>query len=886
MKPRQHLVASVVLLACILVFGFTHKVGSGNKEMILWSETQLKWDDFEPVRYVEDGYDASINSSIFCPDLITEKNSKVYAYMNPNESKRLKNEELTGQLLIHEQYHFNITEYCARLLRKDIIQKGLGGLSFETIKSLKAKYSKKLEDLHDLYDSISDHNVDVKMQRYWELKIDDWLRQTAYYKNKDIYDYYDFSKNRTNFYRHIYFTFDHKVLTSYPVGEREIKYGKTYELIFNKNNEKIIRFYKNGELFNGGYFGTAITKIIKRDNNHFEVQYLNPDESYNKNLKFCVKSSSIDKDGNWLFEYLDDEGNRINNGLVFMTQWEYDSDSNSYFSSYFGKGGKRIANNNGIYHEKRVLDEKGRTILFEGFDQYGKPKNDNDLIAKYELEFNDDNLKSYYRLYNESGDFAYHLNDFHLTYVYDERGNITRVTSLDADGKNTYDQNGASIYEYTYDLYDNETSIKRFNEHHKPIIANDDIFHIVKEYDSLERLTYEATYYPEYVLRFTESKLAATKYLYEGDSIVVEQNIDGYGNIFAGNDKIAITRKKLNSKKYILSETYFDKNGNFAKTSDGVAKYTFEYDRYGNKIETKAYDSIGLLKEFDSDVAIIRWEYDNNGNKSKTTYFTKDNELANTGNNTTYNFYKYNSKNQLSERTYYDIKMKPSEIEGAFKKQFYYNQSGLDSLVIEYDIHSKLKKGVAITKYIYNKYGNKVREEYFDSNWKRVKNENGVSVIVYVYNERQLITQYHYLDEQNRLTNNQYGVAIEKWAMDDLVHTLTYEYFDKNLKPVIGEYGYHKIDYEWHDIGEAKKSTTYDVNLDLIEDEYGTAIYKYKFAPSGLIGTIERYNKNGDLADNTEKVAVTHYKSELNGLYYLDKQLNAIGEVVNDSLSN
>ncbi|BFP40580.1 hypothetical protein FGF1_14250 [Flavobacteriaceae bacterium GF1] len=39
------------------------------------------------------------------------------------------------------------------------------------------------------------------------------------------------------------------------------------------------------------------------------------------------------------------------------------------------------------------------------------------------------------------------------------------------------------------------------------------------------------------------------------------------------------------------------------------------------------------------------------------------------------------------------------------------------------------------------------------------------------------------------------------------------------------------------------------------------------------------------LAENSEKVAITHYKFELNGLYYLDKELNAAGEVVNDSLS-
>ena len=884
MKYNYNIISSGVLLLCILIFGFSHKKRSSAKKMITWSAAGLTWDDFEPVNYVIDGFDASISSSISCPNLITEADSKIYAFMDPNRSERLKNLEFTDQLLTHEQYHFNITEYCARLLRKDIVEKSLGGLSIATIKSLKTKYEEKLEELHNIYDSVSDHNGNTKMQRYWELKIDDWLRQTAYYSNEDVYSYYNFTKNRTSFFRNIYFTFTHKVLTSYPVEEKDIKYGETYEILFPDHNQRVVKFYKDGKLTNGGYFETAIAKIIEKENGLFEIHYYNPDESYNSNLLYCVRITQVDKDKNSVEHYLDVNGNRVYRNSIFETQWKYDPITESYHSSYMDKKGRLIPNDNGIFHEKRVLDKKERTIVFEGSDKKHRAKNDKYYIAKYEMDFNDDHKRTNYRLYDESGDFAYHLNDYNLTYEFDERGNINKITTLDNKGERTYDQNGASIYEYTYDLYDRETSVKRYNKHYRPVIANDDYFHKVKEYDSLGRVLFEAYYYPGYVMKFTDSKLAAQKYTYQGDSIILEHNVDVYNNVFEDDNNVAVTRRLLNPKMETIKETFLDASGNYAKTEDNVVEYKNKYDLNGNTIETVAFDSLGHRKEFDADVAIICWEYDERGNKLKTTYYNKDYNLAITADSVTYNIYKYDNNNRLIERTNYNQNMKPSEISNVFRTRFYINSAGLDSLVLSYNKENELINGAAITKLFYNKYGNKERLEYYNSYWERTKDENGISAINYIYDKRQLLTGYEYFDEKDRLTENQHGVAVEKWDLDDLGHTLTYEYYDKKMSRIIGDFNYHKVDYEWNELGQTIKTTTYNEDLALIEDEYGTAIYKYTLAPSGLIQIIERFNKDGVLAENTEKVAISHYTPELNGLYFLEKELNARGEIVNDSI--
>ncbi|NDV42395.1 hypothetical protein [Flagellimonas sediminis] len=885
MKIKHHIILSIILIVVIITFGFTYKSGSGNKAIVAWSERPLVWDDFELVRFMEEDYVATIYSYIACPKLITDKNSKVYAYMNPNLSERLRNEYDGYNVLIHEQYHFNITEYCARLLRKEIVAKGLGGLSYKTMESLRKKYAKKLDSLQDVYDSITDHNANTDLQRYWELQIDDWLRETAYYENEDILSYYDFTKNRTQFYRHIYFTHTNKVLTSYPVGEKDIKFGETYEVAYRNLDEKVIKFYKNGKLVNGGYFKTAITRILKNKDDVFEVHYLNPDESYNQDLMTSLNRTYLNEAEDRTVHYFNHNGERISRNLVYETKWKYNRDEQSYTATYFDKQGKITLNNEGVYHEKRILDEDERTVVFINFDGKKKLKNDKDFIAKRELEFDENHKKTKYRLYDENGDFAYHLNDYYLAYDYDERGNIVRVTSLDEDGNKTYDKNGASIYEYTYDLYDRETQIKRFNKESRPIIANDDYFEKVYEYDSFGKITFEASYYPDKVLKYSDTQWGATKFIHEGDSIVREYNINAYGDTIQNKNNIAIVKKKLDKKGLVVSESYLDSEGNFAKADDGVVEYRYRYDDQGKQTETACYDSIGKLKAFETDVAIIRWEYDQNGNKAKTTYFNPQDQLAYAVDSITYNIYKYNSKGGLLERSNYDINMKPGLIDGVFKTRFLLNRAGLDSVKYEYNANGKLKSGVAITRFYYNKYNNLTRTEYFNSLNQRTKDPEGISTINTLSNKRQHITGYEYLDEQDRYTNNSSGISIQTWILDELGHTLSHSYLDKNREPAIGPSGYHKIEYEWADMGESSKVKQFDKDLSLIEDEYGTAIYEYTMRPSGLYAEVRRFDKQGKLAENSLGVAITQYTPYLDGLYYLDRELDANREIVNDSIN-
>lgn len=721
MKPKQNIIPIVILVLCILIFGFSLFSSSENKALITWGDRFLTWEDFELVDDMEDDYVALIYSDIQCPELITNENSRVYAFMNPNRSERLEDEYDNDEVLVHEQYHFNITEYCARLLRKEIVSKGLGGLSYDTMKSLRNKYSKNLDSLQNTYDSITDHSVNSKLQRYWELQIDDWLRQTAYYKNEDIYSYYNFTKDRTAFYKEVYFTLSYRLLLSYPVGKKDIQFGETYEIEYPTHGEQVVKFYKDGKLTNGGKFQSAIVRILKKKKGVVEVHYYNADNTYNTTLDAAVRKIAITENDSQTEQYFDANAKRVSKNSVFETRRKYNPNTNSYYASFFNKEGKSIVESEGIHHKKVTLDEKDRSIKVANYDRRHRLKNDTDFVAKYETAYDKNHVRLYNRMYDENGKFAVHLSDYHLAYEYDERGHVSRVTSLDSKGEKTYDHNGASIYEYTYDLHDRETSVKLFNAQHEPIIANDDYFQKVSDYDDQGRLLFEADYYPGYVLHFSNEKDGASKYSYENDSIKRIFNVDAYGNLFKNDYEIAIIIQTLNQKKRVIKEIYLDQNENYAKPDDGAVIYKYRYDNEGNRIEMAAHDSLGKPIAFEADVATIRWNYDSDGNKTKTTYFNTENELAHANDSVTYNVYKYTPKGFLYERVNLNIAGEPEELKGIYRSYMHIDKHGRDSIIMDYNTKNELKSRVAITKYFYNKYGKKIRVEFFDQNNRRIK---------------------------------------------------------------------------------------------------------------------------------------------------------------------
>ncbi|MDO5978584.1 hypothetical protein [Flavivirga spongiicola] len=867
---------SGILLIALLFTGLSERKTVTKANKIIWSENNITWDNFTKVEKKEEDYVASISYGIYCPENISWLDSNIYAYMDPDESEKLADSMLDDQVLIHEQYHFNITEYHTRLLRKEIVKLGKDKINNKTINSLYNKYYSENELMQVEYDSITDHNAITEKQRYWEMKIDDLLRQTAYYKNPDILSYLQYDEGDSKYFRKIYRTFDNDILCSFPIYEESIKYGESYKIV-EKGNEVIVSFFKNGVLKNGGVFNTAIVSI-KKNKELIEIKYFNPDNTLNDGLLYCIykRYNKADKK---VGHYYNSKKERVSVNKIYQTENKIESQG-CYITSYYDIDLKRINNKYGIHYKKSTLDSLGRTIKIDFFDSNNTPKNDNDFVSKVIKEYDSNHQLISYKEYDEDGDFAKHLSSYNNKYEYDERGNLKRNINLNQDSEIAPNKDGISIYSYTYDLYDNCTSSKRFNKSNDPVLGLDDYHMVIEKFDEKGRSLFYGKYYPGYVLSFNDEKWGASKYNYPNDSLVYVHNLDVYNDIFNDDSGVAILKKHLDKKNRVKKLIYLDTNNNYAQTKDDIVEFQYQYDSRGNKIQESTLDSLGNIKAFQADVAIVKWDYDINNNKIKTTYYNSSSELASADQNVTYNIYKYNNKNQLIERTNFNKNMEPEMLDGYFKRKLIPSVSGNDSIVLNYNTNNKLLKGACKTVYTYNKYNNKTSKSFFNSSNKPALNDFGVSSIRYYYNSKQEYIGYAYFDKNGKKTNNIKGISSNSQTLNELGYVVYDTYFNKNDKPVIGPEGYHKKEYTWNEKGEVIKIRTFGANNKLIEDESGVAQYIYTIQNSGLIKSVKRYDRNGQLTNNNDGIAETYYTSYLNGLYYLEKELDYLGNEI------
>ena len=156
---------------------FSQEVG---KNILIWEEnSKLSWDDFLGDKKLIDigsqkvkaisatNIKFSINGGCESPI--------IYAYFDRDLSWKV---DTSQALLMHEQLHFDISGYCAKLLSQEVeslCRKGCSDVSL--FKQAYMNIMEIGEELHRQYDIDTKHGVDVDKQNYWNKKVERLLNE-------------------------------------------------------------------------------------------------------------------------------------------------------------------------------------------------------------------------------------------------------------------------------------------------------------------------------------------------------------------------------------------------------------------------------------------------------------------------------------------------------------------------------------------------------------------------------------------------------------------------------------------------------------------------------------------------------------------------------------
>ena len=882
MKPKYHIFISCIAAVLLITLAYSKK--EENNRSIRWGERLLTWEDFPVVKTIAGDFDAKIYSDIQFEGNRDDNFLRIYARMLPQRSGRVVSGDdiYAQQLLIHEQYHFNVTEYFARLFRKEVIGIGKKNLTNDDLQHLGKKYIQKANEMQNLYDKESAHNTVKSKQRYWELHIAGLLRETAYYAEEDIYQYQEFVDDDTEWFRQIYITVEGEVLSSYPENKKNSNYGEVYNIV-RKKDSTIVKFYKNGILTAGGNLEAPICIFTTPRSSILEQHYFDETgEYFSSNTIAPIVRNHKDENGNITQTYFDGAGNQISRKGIFSRKGKWNEAQKSFYLSFYDENGNPMRQD-GVFHELREMDRNKRTKRISYFDKTGEPMRNDSFISIYEYEIDGQNNVSSLKLFDINGELATYKNGYHTIYDYDERGNTKAISFLDKAGNKTVDENRIHKYTFSYDLYGHATDIRKFNLRDYATNGIEEFHQSVNLFDSLGRITFRAEYYPDYILKFSADKTGASIYEYMGDSIKIIKSVDVYGTEATNDSGISLIKQSLNTKQEVIREDFFNAEGSWAKTEDGVTSYSYKYDERGNQIEQITFDSLGKTQAVQEDVAIIRWEYNKQNNKTKTTYFTTENELANAKQGVTYNMYKWGENQNLLENSYFDKHMKPSLFDGIHKASYIQNRFGKDSIVSMYDIDDQFIKGTSVIKYLYNDYGNMVSESSYDGKGYPILNDKGVHKTVYHWDEYARYIGYSYKGKYGEAINDSTGTSSFVLSLNSSGYVHSYHYLDKYEKPVLGPDGYHYRENHYNDMDEISRTSTYGIDKKLINNSEGIADYVYRINSSGQITRLSFFDAEGNLTEDSEGIAEYYYLPDLNGLYFLEKQLNSKGEEIPSS---
>jgi|WetSurMetagenome_2_1015567.scaffolds.fasta_scaffold00097_19 hypothetical protein len=114
------------------------------------------------------------------------KNSiDITAYFYPSRSYVYYKRLFSNVLLKHEMYHFHITEYHARLLRKEISYLP-DSLKLKNLNKIRRRILDADNYMQYLYDKESAHSNEVAKQIEWQNKIDSLLLSVKEFSNTNI----------------------------------------------------------------------------------------------------------------------------------------------------------------------------------------------------------------------------------------------------------------------------------------------------------------------------------------------------------------------------------------------------------------------------------------------------------------------------------------------------------------------------------------------------------------------------------------------------------------------------------------------------------------------------------------------------------------------------
>ena len=478
--------------------------------------------------------------------------------------------------------------------------------------------------------------------------------------------------------------------------------------------------------------------------------------AYN-NLGYVTERAAYDDNGFYsLIEYLDENGD-----LTLFT-----SDGMSYASvkvksgptglpeefDYLDQDGNPIEQFNGVARIVNSYDDKGNLLSQKYFGKDGKPTAYDGFYHERRIAYNDFNnviSESYFDTEGKptTEDGIVSVYDIE----YNRQGAMTKMSFLGTDEKPVNCSGLFAGYTITYDELGNQKSFNYFNKEGKPVISQNGYASMQYVYDPKTNFLIETDY-----LDTNGKKLFSGHNKYDARGNVTESyTLDASGNLRSGT---VVEHKEYDVNNRVTSVWGSDLSGH--KTNlpgQNVAQVKYEYDQMGNNTLTTYWKADGTPGTDSQQSHRREQKYDNMNRVIAEFNFGVDGKPTSGPSANPEGRVKYDQWGNIAELSCYDGYGNPRlSADGFFMMKASYDRRG-NPLVTEYfDTNNKLinskSKGYAKVENKYDTHGNLVEAKY-----------SGPDKVLWIerwaYNDKNRMTEMKVLNGAGNLTDEKYGVA-------------------------------------------------------------------------------------------------------------------------------
>ncbi len=570
-----------------------------------------------------------------------------------------------------------------------------------------------------------------------------------------------------------------------------------------------------------------------------------------KNKRFCRWEFIRDAQGGVLYEQTYDKNSQLVGGFIYVPL-QLDEE------------------------QSQPLVRRGQAVSKDG---YPKPQKKSKATF-VTIEYTPQGYERLVRFTDRTGAPALGPDkQFGLRYEYDEKGRVTKMTSLDKSGNPMNDIVGNSSANYVYDEVGNVIRFAALDLDDKPVMIDDG--YSIKElsYDRNSNLIEEK--YFDTLQRPVESAHGyhkATSSYDERGNILEESYFDLKNRPTLMPSGYHRGTMEYDENNNVIRISYFDANSTLTTNTTGFASVKQEFDKEQNVTKNEFFDAYGNATLIKGGYAAIEYQYDSKGNQEKLSYKGIDGRPVFGKSGFSSQVTEYNDQNLPEHIKFYDTDNMLTVIKGGYAqyKNYYDDNENLikgeyfglnDERVLsedgyagwdsEYDqfgnkIKSSyfglelqpiaVKKGYASWSMDYDDRGNEIRRTYFDDKGNRINMAAGYAIIESEYDHAGNETKRRYLNANGQLTTIKGGYAGWQTKYNEIGKQTEYLFFDINEHPVINNkknYGYARSRSEYNNQGQLLQRTFFNQfdKLMMFPDD-GYAIVKHGYESGNNIETL------------------------------------------------